>query len=87
MPHLLGKGSARFGVASIISAGLARLRVCALTAFLEAGALMGEVNTDGRQSGRLNTAAVLWSLQGKECIYSLMTCSGDFVLFIDSNTH
>lgn len=52
MPHLLGKGSACFGAASIIS-----WQACTLTAFLKV--LMVEVNTDGRQTVGLNTGAQL----------------------------
>lgn len=42
------------------------LCVWAVTAFLEAEVLLLEVNTDGRQSGRLNTVAIISSLLGKE---------------------
>lgn len=64
MPHLLGEGSTRFGVASIISNWPRWLRVCALATFLEAEVLMVEVNTDGRLSGGFNTAAILSSAVG-----------------------
>lgn len=60
MAHLLGRDSARCGVASITAASGAHCpRVRALTLFLEAEALTLEVNTDGWRRSGCKTAARL----------------------------
>lgn len=67
MPHLLGERfSLLWSCLHYLNWPHSRLRVWTLAAFLEAEVLMVEVYTDGRQSARLNTAAIISSPLGKD---------------------